>query len=231
MKLEKIKDKVWISSFEEERDRPAIGYVCGEKHCLAVDAGHSGKHVEEFYALLKEKQLPLPDLTVLTHWHWDHTFGMFAINGLSLAEKRTEKHLQKLRKDWDDGTEEEMKAMDEHIALEYQDQKMCVVGADVVFQEEIVLDLGGVRAECFHVESPHTDDSVLILLPEERILFFGDCISGEYPKWIVDINYMKLLIQKLEGLDFDTAIGGHWEPSSKKELLDSLKKENGLLSQ
>ena len=42
---------------------------------------------------------------------------------------------------------------------------------------------------------------------------------------------MKLLIQKLEGLDFDTAIGGHWEPSSKKELLDSLKKENGLLSQ
>ena len=43
MKLEKIKDKVWISSFEEERDRPAIGYVCGEKHCLAVDAGHSGK--------------------------------------------------------------------------------------------------------------------------------------------------------------------------------------------
>ena len=72
MKLEKIKDKVWISSFEEERDRPAIGYVCGEKHCLAVDAGHSGKHVEEFYALLKEKQLPLPDLTVLTHWHWDH---------------------------------------------------------------------------------------------------------------------------------------------------------------
>ena len=74
MKLEKIKDKVWISSFEEERDRPAIGYVCGEKHCLAVDAGHSGKHVEEFYALLKEKQLPLPDLTVLTHWHWDHTF-------------------------------------------------------------------------------------------------------------------------------------------------------------
>lgn len=228
MKLKRINERVWITSFEEERDRPAIGYIRGDRYCLAIDAGHSREHVEEFYALLRENKLPLPDLTVLTHWHWDHSFAMFAINGLSLAEKRTEDHLQKLINEWDDGTEDKMKALDEHIALEYKDQKMHVIGADMVFKDEMTLDLGGIKVLCLHTESPHTDDSVLILLPRERILFFGDCISGEYPEWIVDIDRMKPLIKKLEELDFDMAIGGHWEPESKDELINRLKEENGL---
>ena len=228
MKLNRINDRIWVSSFEEDRDRPALGYIRGDKYSLAVDAGHSKEHVEEFYSLLKEAELPLPELTVMTHWHWDHTFGMFAINELSLAEKRTEEHLQKLMMEWDDESEDRLKAMDEHIALEYKDQSMQVVGADVVFGDEISLDLGGIKVQCLHTESPHTDDSVLILLPEERVLFFGDCISGEYPEWIVDIERMKLLITKLEELDFDLAIGGHWEPESKRELVEKLKEENGL---
>lgn len=228
MKLNRINDRIWVSSFEEDRDRPALGYIRGDKYSLAVDAGHSKEHVEEFYSLLKEAELPLPELTVMTHWHWDHTFGMFAINELSLAEKRTEEHLQKLMMEWDDESEDRLKAMDEHIALEYKDQSMQVVGADVVFGDEISLDLGGIKVQCLHTESPHTDDSVLILLPEERVLFFGDCISGEYPEWIVDIERMKLLITKLEELDFDLAIGGHWEPESKRELVERLKEENGL---
>ena len=130
--------------------------------------------------------------------------------------------------EWDDESEGRLKAMDEHIALEYRDQSMQVVGADVVFGDEISLDLGGIKVQCLHTESPHTDDSVLILLPEERVLFFGDCISGEYPEWIVDIERMKHLITKLEELDFDLAIGGHWEPESKRELVERLKEENGL---
>ena len=228
MKLNRINDRIWVSSFEEDRDRPALGYIRGDKYSLAVDAGHSKEHVEEFYSLLKEAELPLPELTVMTHWHWDHTFGMFAINELSLVEKRTEEHLQKLMMEWDDESEDRLKAMDEHIALEYKDQSMQVVGADVVFGDEISLDLGGIKVQCLHTESPHTDDSVLILLPEERVLFFGDCISGEYPEWIVDIERMKLLITKLEELDFDLAIGGHWEPEGKRELVERLKEENGL---
>ena len=228
MKLNRINDRIWVSSCEEDKDRPALGYIRGDKYSLAVDAGHSKEHVEDFYSLLKEAELPLPELTVMTHWHWDHTFGMFAINELSLAEKRTEEHLQKLMMEWDDESEGRLKAMDEHIALEYRDQSMQVVGADLVFGDEISLDLGGIKVQCLHTESPHTDDSVLILLPEERVLFFGDCISGEYPEWIVDIERMKLLITKLEELDFDLAIGGHWEPESKRELVEKLKEENGL---
>ncbi len=228
MELKKVTDRVWISSFEEERDRPALGYIYGEKYRLAVDAGHSKLHVEEFYALLKEKGLPLPDFTVLTHWHWDHTFGMPWINGSSLAEERTQAHLLKILSGWGEDSRGKFMEMDEHIALEYADQDMHVVGADIVFKEEIGIDLGKIRVQCFHVESPHTEDSVLVLLPEEKILFFGDCISGKYPDWIVDRDLMKALILALQKLDFTIAIGGHWNIFKKEELLAMLKEENGL---
>lgn len=51
-----------------------LGYIRGERYSLAVDAGNSRRHVEKFYAALDAAELRRPDFTVLTHWHWDHTF-------------------------------------------------------------------------------------------------------------------------------------------------------------
>ena len=72
MELKKLSEHIWYMPFEEERDRPNLGYVRGDKRSLAIDAGHSEAHIREFYSLLQKEGLPLPSLTVLTHWHWDH---------------------------------------------------------------------------------------------------------------------------------------------------------------
>ena len=94
MKLERLTDRIWYYPYEEYRDRPNLGYIRGDKWSLAIDAGHSDEHVAEFYAALEEEGLPLPDLTVITHWHWDHTFGMHVIHGLSLANALTNQYLR-----------------------------------------------------------------------------------------------------------------------------------------
>ena len=82
MKLNRLTQRIWVYPYEEERDRPNLSYIRGDRWSLAVDAGHSAEHTEEFYRALEETGLPLPKLTVLTHWHWDHTFGMHAVQGL-----------------------------------------------------------------------------------------------------------------------------------------------------
>ena len=67
--LKKLTDRIWYFPFEEERDRPNMGYIRGDKWSLAVDAGHSAAHTQAFYKALQENGLPLPEITVLTHWH------------------------------------------------------------------------------------------------------------------------------------------------------------------
>ena len=59
MELYKYSDRIYYSAYEEERDRPAIGYIRGDKFSVAVDAGHSEDHLNEFYEALKKEGLPL----------------------------------------------------------------------------------------------------------------------------------------------------------------------------
>ena len=158
MQLNRLTERVWVYPFEEERDRPNLGYVRGDRWSLAVDAGHSAAHVREFYAALQAAGLPLPSLTVLTHWHWDHTFGMHAVHGLCLAGERTNRHLADFRSR--PGAKQELLSAEERVRREYADgQSMIVTQADLTLNGEMRLETGGCSVRVFPAAAPHTDDS------------------------------------------------------------------------
>ena len=94
--LKRLTERAWYLPWEEETDRPNLCYLLGERHSLAVDAGNSPAHVGKFYRALKEQGLPLPDFTVLTHWHWDHTFGLGAVHGVGIASAKTNQKLRQV---------------------------------------------------------------------------------------------------------------------------------------
>lgn len=222
MKIRQITEHVWTSAFEERRDRPSLGLIIGKKFSVAVDAGHSGKHVKEFYASLEREGLELPELTVLTHWHWDHTFGMHAVHGLTVAEKRTEQLLSKICDEWDEDSDRKYKKMEPSIAVEYGDEKIRVVKPDISFLDEMTIDAGNLTIRCFHTEAPHTEDSTLIYIPDDKVVFVGDCICGEYPTWRTDVAKLEELKNTLRALDFDYAVSGHWVEFSREELFQEL---------
>ena len=60
MDLKRLTEHIWYMPFEEERDRPNLGYIRGDRWSLAVDAGHSEAHTREFYRALEEEGLPRP---------------------------------------------------------------------------------------------------------------------------------------------------------------------------
>ena len=80
MELKQLTDRVFYSMFDKTADRPVLGYVNGQKYSFMIDAGNSQKHVELFYEALCRKGLKKPDITAVTHWHWDHTFGMHGVD-------------------------------------------------------------------------------------------------------------------------------------------------------
>ncbi len=61
MKLNRLTERIWVYPYEEERDRPNLSYIRGDRWSMAVDAGHSAEHTQEFYRALEEAGLPLPE--------------------------------------------------------------------------------------------------------------------------------------------------------------------------
>jgi len=76
MALTKVTEKIYYLVNEKETDRPVLGYIKGDKYSLMVDAGNSKNHVEKFNSSVEKLNLRLPDYVAITHWHWDHSYGM-----------------------------------------------------------------------------------------------------------------------------------------------------------
>ena len=226
MELTKVTDRVWYYPFEKERDRPILGYVKGDEWSLAIDAGHSRQHTLEFYSALEKAGLPLPYVTVLTHWHWDHSFGMHAIKGKCISNEKTKNHLLEFKKGFADHGVEGFLAMDECIRKEYSDLKnnpVVISVPDTIFSNEMRLDAGNCPIHLLHAESPHTDDSTLIVVESEKVLFLGDAAGGEYPTWVKDPALCRKLAETIDGLDIDICLESHHLPQTKQEMIDNLR--------
>ncbi len=226
MELYRLTERIWYTSYEEERDRPALGYVKGDRFSVAIDAGHSDAHIREFYDLLKKENLPLPAFTIITHWHWDHSFAMHCINGHSIANKKTNDYLldfiarRSAENDW------QFLNLDPSIMKEYAGNRpIVVVPADIVYEGRMTIDAGNETIEVFEAVSPHTDDASFIYLPKEKVLFIGDAISGVFPTWIADSELLKQHIELLKSIDFTWCVGGHWPIFCKQQLIDDLTSE------
>lgn len=223
MKLKKLSEHIWNMPFEEERDRPNLGYVKGDKLSLAIDAGHSEAHVREFYNLLQREGLPLPSLTVLTHWHWDHTFAMHAVNGLTMANKTTNGHLLECMKKIEMNGPEEFLNIHASIRKEYEGgREMIVVPADIIFEGDITIELGGCTVRLLQTRAPHTDDSTLVYVCEDKTLFVGDAAGPQFHNGVRDRKLAGELADKIRSTGAVTCVEGHWQPVKTEDTLADL---------
>lgn len=96
--IEQIGNRFWYITPVSETDRPILGMVVGDNRTLMIDAGNSEQHANYFLDELLKRSVPNPDLVVLTHWHWDHIFGLSALTStLSISSTATKKEMEKLK--------------------------------------------------------------------------------------------------------------------------------------
>ncbi len=250
--LHQINEHIWFLEADCRSDRPALGYIRGERMAFAVDAGASRAHVELFYKELQMRGLPLPAFTGISHYHWDHSYGAAFVHGVTLASDRCADQLRR-EAEWH-WTPEEManrlKAGQDilfgyHSKLaEYPDPSVIRVTApDIALEGSAEFDLGGVSVQVIDCGGPHSDDHLIFFIPEERFLFLGDASGKElftlkwdydprHPEQLQDIlaglpfNQAKLrpFVDRLEKLDFDHCLFAHADRIwSREELLGDLR--------
>lgn len=225
MGLTKLTNHIYFLEHNPEVDRPMLAYIKGDKFSLAIDAGYSASHVRDFYEAIELNGFNKPDFTIVKHWHYDHTFGMHTINGISIAHEKTNKFLEKEKiKSENIDYIETMKREDNHFRKEYDEQnELNIILSDISFADNMILDLGCISARIFHTISPHSEDTVCIYIPEEKALFLGDSTSEDFfNNGYVDKDKLRSLIHMIESTDCEYCILSHCEPLLKSDLPDYL---------
>ena len=243
-------------------DRPNLGYIQGDELSLMFDCGASPAQVFDFMGLLNAHGLPLPEMAVLSHWHWDHALGMASLKEREIpviACRQTDEILQRVSSwEWTETamqerlrTGEEILFCDDFIRKEYRGDLTAIprfCTADILFEEEKTLDLGGVTAQLIRVGGPHSEDSVVCYVPEERFVFLADSTGKDlYGKpWDYDPNdqeasdlameqipddpqRLREYREALERLDFERCLKGHAPCMDRSEWMEELQEREARL--
>lgn len=235
MELKKINESIYYLENVRETDRPILGYVVGENFSIMIDCGNSKSHFDAFIKGIYDHNLPRPKYALITHWHWDHTFGMHAFEGETIVSSATNEVLKRLKAwKWDEEsvvkrleTKEEIEFAYNCMKKEYDTfDKISVSTGSIIFEDSLTLDLGGITCQILKVGGPHEADSCVVYVKEAEVLFAGDAHSGDYylGEGKIDPIKMKEYVEFLKKLSFTTYIPGHDAPMSKEQIIHVLSR-------
>lgn len=243
--LKKLTNKVYYLPHYSETDRPALGLICGDSYSVIVDSGNSPSHASDFLNLVEKLDVPPVKFVVITHWHWDHIFGMKTMDLLTISHEETKKKLEYLKTlNWDDAsldarveTGEEIEFCRDMIKREMPTREHLELKVpDVTFTDKIEIDLGGVNCVVEHVGGVHAQDSSIIYIPDEKIMFLADCLYQDFysGEWSYDLNELITLLEKIKKYDTNWYVLGHQDPKNHEEMwsfLDNLTSIGEIVGQ
>ena len=219
---------MWWYSPDERSDRPSLAAVAGSDATILLDVGASAAHTGGFLRELEPLGLPPLRLAVLTHWHWDHSFGGAALAAPIAAHRMTAAELaREAALDWSDAALDarvrsgaELAFCADMIRVELPDRSdLRIVEPTIVFGDEgLELRLGGVTCSVRRVGGDHAVDSCVIHVVEDGLLFLGDCLYERLhaPAPHYTVPEALALTDAIEAFGATTAIQGHAD-----ELLDA----------
>ncbi len=187
--IEQLSDHIWLMPQDVETDRPNLYLIVGEKDSVMIDAGASPQQAKEFYSEIQRLNLPAPSKVLLTHWHWDHSFGASAIPADIYAHPITSAYLQVLSTwDWSDAALERRVAngmenayVEMTMKLELPDRSALEIRVPTnTISDNQSFDLGGVTVQANYLNCDHSDDSVGYYVKEDGILLIGDIMYEDY---------------------------------------------------
>ncbi|HSP67155.1 MAG TPA: MBL fold metallo-hydrolase [Bryobacteraceae bacterium] len=154
---------------------PNIALVVGTRATLAVDTGMGPRNgaivLREAQRLAKGPTLYL----TTTHFHPEHAAGesAFPANTILIRPSAQQEEIERRGAEYIDLFSSRSAQNKELL------QGVKLRQADVVFDREAKLDLGGVTARLFWLGAAHTKGDELIFVPEDSVLISGDIVQSK----------------------------------------------------
>jgi glyoxylase-like metal-dependent hydrolase (beta-lactamase superfamily II) len=238
--ITKLSPHVYWFSPDSRTDRPSLGAVTGTGGSILLDAGNSRAHLMTCLDQLMAAELALPRSIVLTHWHWDHWFGASALRVPVIAHEETARQIKiQAGYGWSDAALDqrvaegiEIQFCADMIKAELPDRThLELIVPNITFDSRITLDLGDVTCEAAHVGGDHAPDSVVMFIPQDRVLFLGDCL---YPAIYTPNRYYHTetlfpLLERIMAYEADYYIEGHSDAVITRTEMQAMSDELRLI--
>lgn len=235
-KMHKLTEHVYYLDSYGITDRPILGAIAGRDSVMAVDGGNSSEHIRLYKAELDKLNIKHPDYMAITHWHWDHVFGIHEADIPTFAHVDTVKEIRRNREySWSD--EEMDKRVEEGIEIEFctsriklefpnNRDEIKIKIPDVSFTNRIEVDLGGINCIIKHVGGDHSEDSCIIYVPQDKVMFLGDCLYEDLYTGDMSWTTEKLfpLLDTILKYDVDYYLEAHAERPTTRKQMESFAK-------
>jgi cyclase len=151
---------------------------------------------------------------ILTHYHADHTYGAYLFPHADVvAHERCRALLAKI------GVQALEAAKIEAPELEEVSLRI----PDITFEDgEIALLLGGELVRLIHAPG-HTEDSVMVYVEEDRVLFAADTIMPVPSIVDGDMDTFRASLRKVAELPVENLVQGHGEVILRGEVQDVVR--------
>ena len=242
LSIHQISERLWYTEPAAVGSRPALGAFLAGDTLIRIDGGNSPMHREDLLDVLPEEVRKKPRKLVLTHGHWDHSFGAEPGREEILVSPETAAWMSIPYYPSEYGKK--------NVAAEYGapfgeadipgfpawDRLVCdrpgvknafvkkenglimehgtAVPMDPPIREEIAPGLEAVRVSCDHHEG-----SLLLYCPEEKVLFLGDALYNGNLDWngrkyYSSERYIRF-IDFLDTVDAELVVMGHGRAMSR----------------
>jgi glyoxylase-like metal-dependent hydrolase (beta-lactamase superfamily II) len=161
-----LRSGVYVAVAEPESVN--LGLIVGAQRTLLVDTGSSpGQGRTIRVALAGVTNLPLTAV-VVTHWHYDHAFGLAAFGDVPrIAHESVQVRLSSA----------EAAADARRLGLDPRELGQPNVEIAVA----TAVDLGDRRVEIAHLGRGHTEGDLVVVVPDAEVLFAGDLLESAGP--------------------------------------------------
>ena len=204
-----IADRVFVRRFVDFN--VTVGLIVGDAGCLVVDTRSSERQgrelIDEIHWLTSVEMR-----VVNTHHHYDHAFGNHAFESAEIWGH--ENCATRLRED-SRTTQYALAAAMPEVASEYVDT--VITPPLKTFRDGVDLQLGNREVKLMHLGRGHTDNDVVIAVPDARVIFAGDLVEQGGPPSFEDsypLDWPGTLGRMLD-LVAGPVVPGHGEPVGK----------------
>lgn len=249
MKFLKITEHVYILEDNPYKGYPYLGYILNENQAFVVDAGFSKRHIDILKNYLNREKLTCPSFGVLTHHHYDHSFGLnswdidFFVSNESFNQL---KRICKLDYSLNNQLNLIINKDESHWALasinnEYGKDinifKLDISRCKIYDNENSMYSFKLGQTNPLTIEfislsnSYHSKDTTIVFIKEDKVIFVGDSLY--YDVYGVIQNYneedCKDFFETILKLDFNKVVFGHQEVGSKDDVLKLYKEHMKIL--